>query len=62
MVVGPDNIVEQRTLTIVSDRGSDWIVTDGVKAGEKVIVAGLQKIAAGATVAPEERTEQPAQN
>ncbi|MBU4529915.1 MAG: efflux RND transporter periplasmic adaptor subunit [Hoeflea sp.] len=62
MVVGPDNIVEQRTLTIVSDRGSDWIVTDGVKAGEKVIVAGLQKIAAGATVAPEERAEQPAQN
>ena len=62
MVVGPDNVVEQRTLTIVSDRGSDWIVTDGVKAGDKVIVEGLQKIAAGATVAPEERADQPAQN
>ena len=62
MVVGPDNIVEQRTLTIVSDRGSDWIVTDGVKAGEKLIVEGLQKIAVGAAVAAEERAEQPAQN
>ena len=62
MVVGPDNIVEQRTLTIVSDRDSDWIVTDGVKAGDRVIVEGLQKIAPGATVAPEERAEQPAQN
>ncbi|MEM5472080.1 efflux RND transporter periplasmic adaptor subunit [Hoeflea sp. AS60] len=62
MVVGPDNVVEERILTVVSDRGSDWIVTDGVKAGDKVIVEGLQKIAAGATVAPEERAEQPAQN
>ncbi|MDZ7603456.1 MAG: efflux RND transporter periplasmic adaptor subunit [Hoeflea sp.] len=62
MVVGPDNVVEQRTLTIVSDRGSDWIVTDGLQAGDRLIVEGLQKIAPGATVAPEERAEQPAQN
>lgn len=62
MVVTAGNVVEQRTLTIVSDRDSDWIVTDGVAAGDKVIVEGLQKIAVGATVAPEERAEQPAQN
>lgn len=62
MVVGADNIVEQRALTIISDRGSDWIVTDGVKAGDQVIVEGLQKIAVGAPVVPEERTEQPVQN
>lgn len=58
MVVGADNVVEQRTLTIASDRGSDWIVTDG----DKVIVEGLQKIAVGAPVAPEERAEQLANN
>lgn len=57
-----DNVVEQRTLTIVSDRDSDWIVSDGVEAGDKVIVEGLQKIAVGAKVAPEERAEQPAKN
>jgi membrane fusion protein (multidrug efflux system) len=62
MVVTADNMVEQRTLTIVSDRDSDWIVTDGVATGDKVIVEGLQKIAVGATVAPEERAEDPAQN
>lgn len=62
MVVTPDNVVEQRTLTIVSDRDSDWIVSDGVEAGDKVIVEGLQKIAVGAKVAPEERAEQPAKN
>ena len=62
MVVGADNVVEQRTLTIASDSGSDWIVTDGVKEGDKVIVEGLQKIAVGAPVAPEERAEQLANN
>lgn len=62
MVIGADNIVEQRTLTIVSDRDSDWIVTEGLAAGDKVIVEGLQKIAVGAPVAPEERAEQPAKN
>ncbi|MDF1609344.1 efflux RND transporter periplasmic adaptor subunit [Hoeflea sp. YIM 152468] len=62
MVVGADNIVEQRTLTIVSDRGSEWIVTDGVKEGDRVIVEGLQKIAVGAPIAPEERAEQPSKN
>lgn len=62
MIVTPDNVVEQRTLTIVSDRDSDWIVSDGVEAGDKVIVEGLQKIAVGAKVAPEERAEQPAKN
>ncbi len=62
MVVNADNVVEQRTLTIVSDRGGDWIVSDGVEAGDKVVVEGLQKIAVGATVAPEERAEQTAKN
>jgi membrane fusion protein (multidrug efflux system) len=47
-------------LTVLSDRGSDWIVTDGLKEGDRLIVAGFQKIAAGATVDPQER--QAAQN
>lgn len=62
MVVGANNLVEQRALTIISDRGSDWIVTDGIKAGDQVIVEGLQKIGVGAPVVPQERAEQPVQN
>lgn len=62
MVVGADNLVEQRALTVISDRGSDWIVTDGLNEGDRVIVEGLQKIAVGAPVMPEERAEQPVQN
>jgi membrane fusion protein (multidrug efflux system) len=60
LVVNSENVVEQRELTVLSDRGSDWIVTGGLKDGDRLIVAGFQKIAAGATVDPQER--QAAQN
>ncbi len=55
MIVNAENAVEQVSLTIAQDMGSDWIVTDGLSAGDKVIVEGLQKVQPGATVAPEER-------
>lgn len=56
LVVTADNVVEQRVLTIARDRGSDWIVTEGLSDGDRIIVAGLQKVQPGATVTPEERT------
>ncbi|HDR27805.1 efflux RND transporter periplasmic adaptor subunit [Rhodovulum sp.] len=60
MVVTPENIVEERALTVLRNRGTDWIVTEGLADGDRIIVAGLQKVAPGAAVAPEERAE-PAQ-
>jgi len=56
MVVTADNVVEQRILDIVEDRGSDWIVRDGLHDGDRLIIAGLQKVAPGATVSPEEQS------
>lgn len=60
MVVTPDNKVEKRQLTIQRDHGSDWVVTDGLEPGDRLIVAGLQKIQPGMTVAPDERAKKPA--
>ena len=60
LVVGADNVVEQRVLSVLQDRGADWIVSGGVAAGDRVIVAGLQKAAPGATVTPEEKPAEPA--
>ena len=38
---------------VVGDRyQSDYVVTDGLKAGETVVVEGIQKIRAGSTVIP----------
>lgn len=54
LVIGSDNKVELRTLK--SDRaiGENWLITDGLKAGDKLIVEGLQKIAPGVQVRPTE--------
>jgi membrane fusion protein (multidrug efflux system) len=50
LVVGADGKVERRP--IVTDRviGDAWLVTSGLKAGEQVIVDGLQKVRPGAEV------------
>ena len=59
-VVTPEHVVEQRTLTVQSDQGANWVVTEGVASGEMVIVAGLQKVSAGMTVAPQPQEAVPA--
>ena len=59
MVVNAENKVEERELTIRRDQGNKWIVSEGLSAGDKLIVAGLQKIQIGMTVTPEERKDDP---
>lgn len=54
MVVNQEGKVEQRYLTVESTIGSNWIVTDGLSAGDKIIVEGLQKIQPGMPVQTEE--------
>lgn len=61
MVVDANGKVEQRALKVSSTIGNSWLVDDGLKAGDKVIVEGLQKIAPGAQVKAVERGSQPAQ-
>ena len=51
-VVTPENKVEIRNVTTGPRSGLDWVIVDGVKPGEKVIVEGLQKVRGGMTVAP----------
>jgi RND family efflux transporter MFP subunit len=49
-VVGADNKVSIRAITVADRVGPDWIVESGVKQGELVIVEGLQKVQNGSTV------------
>ena len=50
-VVGPDNTVSVRTIT-QRPYGPFFVVLNGVRAGERVIVEGLQKARPGAKVSP----------
>lgn len=51
-VVGPDNKVATQPIKTAGFSGPDWIVIEGLKGGERVVVDGLQKIRPGATVNP----------
>src|SRR5882757_2033258 len=54
LVVGPDNTVELRALQTDRAIGDQWLVTSGLKPGDRVIVEGLQLAKPGAKVQPEE--------
>lgn len=43
LVVGADNKVETRQIVASQAIGDKWLVTDGLKAGDRVVVSGLQK-------------------
>ncbi|ELX8379403.1 efflux RND transporter periplasmic adaptor subunit [Providencia vermicola] len=54
MVVGAENKVEVRKVKAAQAVGNKWLVTDGLKDGDRVIVIGLQKIKPGIVVVPKE--------
>ncbi len=56
LVVTADNKVEVRVIKTDRAIRDKWLVTDGVHAGDRVIVEGIQKAQPGATVVPEEVT------
>ena len=58
MVVDAEGKVAQRAVSVSRAIGDKWLVEDGLKAGDKVIVEGLQKIGVGMPVnATEKGTE-----
>ncbi|EEK3676902.1 multidrug efflux RND transporter periplasmic adaptor subunit AcrA [Salmonella enterica] len=56
LVVGADNKVETRQIVASQAIGDKWLVTDGLKAGDRVVVSGLQKVRPGAQVKVQEIT------
>jgi len=54
-IVGEGNKVALRSVTLGDRVGPDYIVTEGVKAGERIIVEGIQKVRPGAIVNPTDR-------
>lgn len=50
LIVNDKNQVESRAIVASQAIGDSWLVTEGLKNGERVIVSGLQKVRPGATV------------
>ncbi|HJX92097.1 MAG TPA: efflux RND transporter periplasmic adaptor subunit [Pyrinomonadaceae bacterium] len=51
-VVGADNKVSIRSVTLGPQSESSWIIHDGLKAGETVVVMGAQRLTPGQVVKP----------
>jgi membrane fusion protein (multidrug efflux system) len=51
-VVGGDNKVALRNVKVGQRVDALWVIEEGVKPGERVVVEGLQRISDGMTVAP----------
>jgi membrane fusion protein, multidrug efflux system len=50
MVVGAEDKAEPRTIKVVRTVGDNWLVSEGLKAGDRVILEGLQKARPGTQV------------
>ncbi|WP_245448700.1 efflux RND transporter periplasmic adaptor subunit [Bradyrhizobium ottawaense] len=60
LFVDKDGKVEQRTLGLGEDVGSNWLVRSGAKAGDRLVVEGTQKARPGAPVKTVEVAVDPA--
>ncbi len=52
MVVDGEGKVATRTITLGGEQNAQWVVLDGLKPGEQVVVDGFQKMQPGAPVKP----------
>ena len=50
MVVGAEEKVEPRIIKVVRTVGDSWLVSEGLKAGDRVILEGIQKARPGTPV------------
>jgi membrane fusion protein, multidrug efflux system len=51
-VVGPDNKVDLRWVKVGERAGPLWVIDEGLKPEDRVIVEGIQRVKAGMTVTP----------
>ena len=58
-VVGTDDKVDVRSVKVGERVDSLWIITEGLKPGEKVVAEGVQKVKRGMTVKPTPFAPQP---
>ena len=53
IVLSPDNKATFRPVKMGAREGTNWIVTEGLKPGERVVVEGIQKVQQFAAAAPD---------
>jgi membrane fusion protein, multidrug efflux system len=60
-LVGADNKVTMKVVKVGPVDGNLWVIEEGLKPGDKVVVEGLQRVRSGMTVVPKEAGSAPAE-
>jgi len=56
-----DNKVSRMPITVVGKSGTNYLVKDGVKSGDQIVLSGLDRLQEGQVIQPEKATDKAAQ-
>ncbi|NRF38393.1 efflux RND transporter periplasmic adaptor subunit [Pedobacter foliorum] len=56
------NKVKKQAISIIGKAGTNYLVKDGVKAGDQIVLSGLDRLQEGAVIAPQKATDKVAKN
>ncbi|MDR7211009.1 membrane fusion protein (multidrug efflux system) [Flavobacterium piscis] len=59
--VGKDNKVNKMPITVVGKSGTNYLIKDGVKSGDQIVLSGIDKLQEGQVIQPEKTTAKVAQ-
>jgi len=59
--VGKDNKVNKVAIAIDGKNGTDYLIKDGLKSGDQIVLSGLDKLQDGQLIQPEKKVEKVAQ-
>ena len=62
MIINNENKIESRQVKVGPTISDFWIITEGLKVGEKVVYEGLQKVNEGGMVKPKIKEIKPVSN
>ena len=55
--VGKDNKVTKTPITVVGKSGTNYLIKDGVKSGDQIVLSGIDKLQDGQAIQPEKSTK-----
>ncbi|ATP56455.1 efflux transporter periplasmic adaptor subunit [Pedobacter ginsengisoli] len=56
------NKVKKQAINVIGKTGTNYLVKDGVKAGDQIVLSGLDRLQEGAVIAPQKATDKVAKN
>ncbi|MFD1604710.1 efflux RND transporter periplasmic adaptor subunit [Flavobacterium artemisiae] len=55
--VGKDNKVTKMPITVIGKNGTNYLIKDGVKSGDQIVLSGIDKLQDGQAIQPEKLTK-----